>query len=252
MSISTPAWTSTSFFPPPNSSRLWPPVRKKGTLSGNPIKGVREFSAKPERSRTELRAVSYREADVRGRESPDSGIPYIDHSSNIAAIMQRSNNIAVTLQTLQQCSCVVPLGYWRGARLLGEPWIKINPSSVSCRTIPVVLLLAQPADSAGLKYFPSPCGNYLTPTHIFLDRFVSRDFVLELRRVVQMLYVFGGGNNDMMARLTRLQPPRRGMPTRFLFLAEASTPVGCPLVEFADMRALRMGSAARSSARLKK
>lgn len=23
-----------------------------------------------------------------------------------------------------------------------------------------------------------------------------------------MLYVFGGGNNDMMARLTRLQPPR--------------------------------------------
>jgi len=41
--------------------------------------------------------------------------------------------------------------------------------------------------------------------------------------------VFGGGNNDIMARLTRLQPPRRGMPTRFLFLAEASTPVGCPL-----------------------
>ncbi|KYN21142.1 Zinc finger and BTB domain-containing protein 44, partial [Trachymyrmex cornetzi] len=82
------------------------------------------------------------------------------------------------------------LGYWRGARLLGEPWIKINPSSVSCRTIPVVLLLAQPADSTGLKYFPSPCGNYLTPgthwytkTHIFLDRFVSRGFVLELRRV---------------------------------------------------------------------
>lgn len=53
--------------------------------------------------------------------------------------------------------------YWRGARLLGEPWIKINPSSVSCRTIPLVLLLAQPADSGGLKYFPSPCGNYLTP-----------------------------------------------------------------------------------------
>ena len=77
MSISTPVWTSTSFFPPPNSSRLWPPVRKKGTLSGNPIKGVHEFSAKPERSRTELHAVSYREADVRGRESPDSGIPYI-------------------------------------------------------------------------------------------------------------------------------------------------------------------------------
>lgn len=77
MSISTPVWTSTSFFPPPNSSRLWPSVRKKGTLSGNPIKGVREFSAKPERSRMELRAVSYREADVRGRESPDSGIPYI-------------------------------------------------------------------------------------------------------------------------------------------------------------------------------
>ncbi|KYM78177.1 hypothetical protein ALC53_11372 [Atta colombica] len=84
MSISTPVWTSTSFFPPPP---LFPPVRKKGTLSGNPIKGVREFSAKPERSRTELHAVSYREADVRGRESPDSGIPYIDHSSNIAAIM---------------------------------------------------------------------------------------------------------------------------------------------------------------------
>ncbi|XP_018356585.1 PREDICTED: uncharacterized protein LOC108756912 isoform X2 [Trachymyrmex septentrionalis] len=83
MSISTPAWTSTSFFPPPNSSRLWPPVRKKGTLSGNPIKGVREFSAKPERSRTELRAVSYREADVRGRESPDSGIPYIGRSYDI-------------------------------------------------------------------------------------------------------------------------------------------------------------------------
>lgn len=54
----------------------------------------------------------------------------------------------------------------RGARLLGEPWIKINPSSVSCRTIPLVLLLAQPADSAGLKYFPSPRGNYLTPVYI--------------------------------------------------------------------------------------
>lgn len=55
MSISTPAWTSTSFFPLPDSSRLAPPpVRKKGTLSGNPIKGVREFSAKPERSRPEL------------------------------------------------------------------------------------------------------------------------------------------------------------------------------------------------------
>jgi len=60
----------------------------------------------------------------------------------------------------------VAQGYWRGARLLGEPWIKINPSSVSCRTIPVVLLLAQPTDSAGLKYFPSPCGNYLTPVYL--------------------------------------------------------------------------------------
>lgn len=60
----------------------------------------------------------------------------------------------------------VAQGYWRGARLLGEPWIKINPSSVSCRTISVVLLLAQPADSAGLKYFPSPCGNYLTPVYL--------------------------------------------------------------------------------------
>lgn len=60
----------------------------------------------------------------------------------------------------------VAQGYWRGARLLGEPWIKINPSSVSCRTIPLVLLLAQPADSAGLKYFPFPCGNYLTPVYL--------------------------------------------------------------------------------------
>lgn len=60
----------------------------------------------------------------------------------------------------------VAQGYWRGARLLGEPWIKINPSSVSCRTIPLVLLLAQPADSAGLKYFPSPRGNYLTPVYL--------------------------------------------------------------------------------------
>ncbi|KYN04935.1 hypothetical protein ALC62_04320 [Cyphomyrmex costatus] len=96
MSISTPAWTSTSFFPPPDSSRLWPSVRKNGTLSGNPIKGVREFSAKPERSRTELRVVSYREADVRGRESPDSGIPYIVQGLRLLDRPRRLSMISFT------------------------------------------------------------------------------------------------------------------------------------------------------------
>lgn len=64
------------------------------------------------------------------------------------------------------------------------------------------------------------CAPVHTRTHIFLNCFVSRDAVLESRRTVvggrrvsvgrvRMLYVFGGGNNGMMARLTRLRP-RRG------------------------------------------
>lgn len=64
----------------------------------------------------------------------------------------------------------------RGARLLGEPWIKINPSSVSCRTIPLVLLLAQLADSAGLKYFSSPRENYLTPVYLSAAAAAQRIF----------------------------------------------------------------------------
>jgi len=82
MSISTPAWTSTSFFLlPTRPSRLSPPpVRKKKrrTLSENPIKGgPRIFCKTSERSRPELRAVSYREADVRGRESRTRDALYI-------------------------------------------------------------------------------------------------------------------------------------------------------------------------------
>jgi len=59
-------------------------------------------------------------------------------------------------------------GYRRGARLLGEPWIKINPSSVSCRTIPLSFFCWRNPQiaRAGLKYFPSPRGNYLTPAYL--------------------------------------------------------------------------------------
>lgn len=67
-----------------------------------------------------------------------------------------------------------------------------------------------------------------------------------------MLYVFWRRKQWYDGPFNPSSTPSWGGSTRFLLLAGPSTPAGCPLVEFADMWALRMGSAARSSARLKK